>query len=107
MADADRFKFSHKELAEILARYLHLEDGLWGLYVRFGIAASNVGPDTQSLNPAAIVPVVEIGLQRMEEPSNLTIDLSTPRRQRSTGARAPGARKVRAKAKPRSVGRAR
>lgn len=68
--------FDFQELAEILARKAGVKKGHWGIYVRFGLAASNIGPDAKDMKPAAIVPVVEIGIQEFETPSNLTIDAS-------------------------------
>ena len=68
--------FDHKEVAAALIRHSDLHEGLWGLYVEFGLAAANVGsgPGTNDLNPAAIVPILKIGLQRFDKPSNLTAD---------------------------------
>lgn len=74
MAEASEFKFTYQEIAELMVRKLGLSEGLWGIQVRFGLAASNVGPGPHELAPAAIVPVLEIGLHRVNEPSNLTVD---------------------------------
>lgn len=74
MADAERFGFSHKEVVEALIKKQGLHSGVWGLYVEFGLAATNAGPDAQSLNPAAVVPILKIGLQAMKEESSLSVD---------------------------------
>lgn len=74
MAEAQIFKFTFEELADLMVRELHLSEGLWGLYMRFGIAAGNTGSGLEDLKPTAVVPVLEIGLQRFDEPSNLTVD---------------------------------
>ena len=52
-----------------------IKEGLWGLYVEFGLAAANIssGP-TGKLTPAAIVPVVNLGIQRFDKPNDLTVD---------------------------------
>jgi len=44
--------------------------------MEFGIVAGNIptGPSEQALLPAAIVPVVKIGIQRFDKPSSLTVD---------------------------------
>jgi len=36
--------------------------------------ASNVGPSEAALMPAAIIPVLEIGLQKFEKVTNLSVD---------------------------------
>lgn len=74
MAEARQIIFTYKELAEMMVRQLGISEGLWGIYIKFGIAALNAGPGPEELRPTAIVPVLEIGLQRFEEPSNLTVD---------------------------------
>jgi len=76
MPEMKQMTFSHKEVAEALIRYGNIHEGLWGLYVEFGLAAANIGsgPGTNDLNPAAIVPILKLGLQRFDKPSNLTAD---------------------------------
>ena len=79
MAEPQAFKFTYQELAALMVRELGLSEGLWGVYLKFGIAAGNVGSGPEDLRPTAIVPVLEVGLQRFSEPSNLTVDAAEPR----------------------------
>ena len=65
---------SHKKVAEALIKSQGIHDGIWGLFVRFGLSASNVGIDDTQLVPAAIIPVIEIGLQRFAKETNLSVD---------------------------------
>jgi hypothetical protein len=74
MAEAKQIGFSYQELAELMVRKAEVKEGLWGIYMKFGIAGVNVGQSPEDVSPAAIVPVLEIGLQRFEEPSRLTVD---------------------------------
>jgi hypothetical protein len=74
MAETTQFVFTYKEVVESLLKTQHIHEGIWGLYIEFGIAAANVGPDKESLKPAAIVPVVKIGLQKFEEENNLSVN---------------------------------
>lgn len=74
MAEAKQYTFSYREVAELMVQELGITEGLWGLYVKFGIAAANAGPDNENMKPTAIVPVLELGLQKFDEPSNLTVD---------------------------------
>jgi hypothetical protein len=76
MAEVKTYLFDFKEVAEALIKKQGIHEGLWGIYMEFGIAAGNIpaGPSQQVLLPAAIVPVVKIGIQRFDQPSSLTVD---------------------------------
>ena len=74
MPEATQIVFKHKELAELLVKAQGIHTGIWGLFIRFGIGASNIGPSDAELQPAAIVPVLEIGLQKFEKETNLSVD---------------------------------
>lgn len=74
MAEATQLVFSHKEVVTALLKAQGLHEGIWGLYMKFGIAGANVGPTPTELHPAAIVPVIEIGLQKFDEVNNLSVD---------------------------------
>lgn len=86
MAEAKQIIFSYQEVAKLMVQELGIEEGLWGLYVRFGIAAANAGPNNEDLRPTAIVPIMELGLQRFDEPSNLTVDAAELSKGRSPKA---------------------
>jgi hypothetical protein len=75
MPDAPQiYPFTHQELAEILIKHKNIHEGLWGIYVEFGIGATNIVQSPNDMLPAAIVPIVKLGLQRFPEPNNLTVD---------------------------------
>lgn len=75
MAEIKQIGFTHKEIVEALVRQQGLHDGIWGLYVEFGIQAANVNfQPGDDLLPAAIVPIVKIGLQRFNEVNALSVD---------------------------------
>jgi hypothetical protein len=76
MAEVRSYTFDYKEVAEALIKKQGIHEGLWGIYMEFGIVAGNIptGPSEQALLPAAIVPVVKIGIQRFDKPSSLTVD---------------------------------
>jgi hypothetical protein len=76
MAEADRISFTYKEVVEALLKTQSVHDGIWGLYVEFALAASNVGPSDEELKPAAIIPIIKIGIQRFEKENNLSFDAS-------------------------------
>jgi len=76
MSEANNYVFNHREIAEVLVKQQNLHEGLWGVYIEFGIAAANINqaPGEGSLLPAAIVPVMKIGIQRFPNENNLTVD---------------------------------
>lgn len=65
---------SYKQVAEALVKYHGIHEGIWGIFARFGLGASNVGPNENELSPAAIVPLVELGLQKFAKETNLSVD---------------------------------
>ncbi|MDO8752829.1 MAG: hypothetical protein Q7J80_02955 [Anaerolineales bacterium] len=75
MPDAPQiYQFTHQELAEILIKHKNIHEGLWGIYVEFGLGATNFGQGPNDILPAAIVPIIKLGLQKFTEPNNLTVD---------------------------------
>jgi hypothetical protein len=76
MAEAKQYSFGFKEITETLIKKQDIHEGLWGIYLKFGLGAANVADQSKEANltPAAIVPVLEIGIQRFDEPNNLTVD---------------------------------
>ncbi|MBI3015408.1 MAG: hypothetical protein HYY65_10185 [Candidatus Tectomicrobia bacterium] len=76
MAEVKQYVFSHKEVVEALVKKQGIHEGIWGLYVEFGIAAANVGPSEDQISPAAIVPIVKLGIQRFDQENNLSVDAS-------------------------------
>jgi len=73
MADAP-ITFTHKEMVELLVKAKGLHEGIWGLYVEFGLGAVNIGPNDDEVNPAAFVTIGKIGLQRFTKESSLSVD---------------------------------
>lgn len=74
MAEVKSFTFTYQEIVEALVKKQEIHDGLWGIYMEFGIAAANAGPSDENLLPTAIVPVVKVGIQRFDKPNSLTVD---------------------------------
>src|SRR4051794_29320964 len=91
MPEVRNITFSHEELAQILVREHDLHEGLWAIYLEFGLAAANINLVSEdNLTPAAIVPVVKIGIQRFDEPNSLTVDaaeVNPASKQRTTPAK--------------------
>ena len=76
MGDPNQFVFKLKELTEVMIRHQGLRDGLWGIFIEFGISATNI-PSGDELIPAAVVPIMKVGIQRFDAPNATTIDAAT------------------------------
>ena len=76
MAEINQYVFKYKEIAEALVKRLEINEGFWGIYMEFGIKGANIGPSDDELMPAALVPVVKMGLQRFESENSLSVDAS-------------------------------
>lgn len=75
MPETTNIDFEFKEIAELLVRNANLHEGIWGIEIRFGISGTNLRTAAgDDLTPVAIVPILKIGLQRFNEPNNLTVD---------------------------------
>lgn len=79
MPEADRYSYDLRELAALLVKEQDIQEGHWGIYVEFGLAAANVptgpeGPHGKTVTPAAINLVQKMGIQKFAEPNSLTVD---------------------------------
>lgn len=76
MAEANNYTFDFQELAEILVKQQGITEGLWGIYIEFGLGAANINtePGGKILRPAAINLVQKMGIQKFAEANNLTVD---------------------------------
>lgn len=81
MPEREKKTFAHREVAEILVTKADIHEGHWGLFIEFGLGAANIpvpGPGVDlALKPAAIVSVNTIGIQKFDEPNQLTVDAAT------------------------------
>ena len=84
--------FSLQDVAAMMVKSANITSGTWGIYVRFGLQAANMGQG-DDLFPVAIVPVVELGIQEME-PCNLTVDAAKVNKQRSKPVRKTTSKKA-------------
>lgn len=74
MPQAGNITFTYKEIVTLMVKAQDIHEGIWGLFVRFGLNAANIGEGEELLRPAAIVPVIELGLQKVEKENNLSVD---------------------------------
>lgn len=78
MGEVKNIEFGLKEVAEALVRFHGINEGFWGIAIKFGLQGINISskPSGGDLTPAAIVPILNIGLQKFDELNNLTVDAS-------------------------------
>lgn len=76
MPETSQLTFSFKEIATALIKAQNIHEGIWGLFVNFGLQATNIGPSDADLRPAAIIPVLAMGLQKFEKENSLSVDAS-------------------------------
>lgn len=99
MAELGQITFTHKEVVEALVKQQGVHEGIWGIYIKFGIKGVNMGSSPADVVPTAIIPVLQIGLQRFEEENNLSVDAAKvnperqPERQSKTTRRHPKSKK--------------
>ena len=60
MAEVNQYVFDFKEIVEALLKKQGIHEGIWGIYVEFGLGASNVGPTDEQLLPTAFVPIIDL-----------------------------------------------
>jgi hypothetical protein len=78
MAEQSQLLYSYTELAEILVKQAGIHSGHWMVFMRFGIGGANVPIENRGNQffPTAVVPVIELGIQKSPEPTPLTVDAS-------------------------------
>jgi len=74
MPEPNNITFSYAEAVTALIKAANIHDGIWALFVRFGLSATNIGESDAMLRPAAIIPIIEIGLQKADKESNIAVD---------------------------------
>ena len=76
MAESGQYVFTYKEVVEALIKKQGIHKGIWGLYVRFGLKALNIGSGGSDIRPTAVIPILELGLNRSDDENNISVDAS-------------------------------
>jgi len=74
MPETSQLTFSFKEIVTALIKAQGIHEGIWGLWVNFGLGANNVGPSESELKPTAMIPILQMGLQRFDKETSLSVD---------------------------------
>jgi hypothetical protein len=101
MPETKQIVFRHTEVVEALLKKEGIHEGIWGLYIRFGIKGANIGETALNVTPSAIVSILEIGLQRFEQETSIAVDAARVNPMPSLAARrSTGRTMARTKAEP-------
>ncbi len=83
MAEIGQYIFDYNEIVEALIKKQGIHEGIWALYIEFGIAAANLGaaqvgddaskPPTH-VTPTALIPIQKIGIVKTDQLSNISVD---------------------------------
>jgi hypothetical protein len=93
MPEATQLSFTHKEVVTALVKAHGIHEGIWGLYLKFGIQGANLGASADVVQPTAIIPVLTIGLQQFPKENNIAVDAAKVN-PRQTGAKQIGSGKT-------------
>jgi hypothetical protein len=74
MPETKQIGFDFKEIVTALLKAQDIHEGIWGLFVNFGLGATNAGPNENELRPTAMIPILQMGIQRFEKENNLSVD---------------------------------
>lgn len=74
MAEVNRYEFSYKEVATALIKQQDLHEGIWNVSLKFALGAIMGGPTAEQAVPTAMVPVVSIGLNKVDKEGNTAVD---------------------------------
>lgn len=74
MPETSQLTFSFKEVVTALLKSQNIHEGIWGLVIHFGLSANNIGPNENELRPAAVIPVLSLGLLKFDKETNLSVN---------------------------------
>lgn len=71
--NASAYKFTHKELVQLMLKEVGIHGGIWTLSVDFRLGAGSFGATPEEVAPTGFVSVEGIGLQRLDIPEGTPI----------------------------------
>ena len=74
MPETSQVTFTFKEVVTALLKEQGIHDGIWGLVVNFGLSANNLGASEGDLRPAAVIPILTLGIAKFDKETNLSVD---------------------------------
>ena len=75
MGEPENYFFDFKEVVELLDKKANIHSGIWAISFQFALGGANVSQSPgAAFHPAAIIPILKIGLQKVNEETNLSVD---------------------------------
>jgi hypothetical protein len=74
MAEVNRYEFNYAEVALALVKQQDIHEGIWAVAIKFGIGATLGGPSEAEAVPTAMVPVLSIGLTKVDKEGRNTVN---------------------------------
>ena len=76
MGEPQIITFTYKEIATVLLKHQGIHEGLWSLTAQFALQAgmTKVGPAEDDIVIAAIMPLMKVGIQKVDKPNPITVD---------------------------------
>ncbi len=76
MPEATQYQFTHEELTKMMLKHTGITEGHWQLLVNFKSGATNFKDGDHPMLPTFIVGISSIGLHRVAEPTDLSVDVA-------------------------------
>ncbi len=77
MAEATQIEYSLREVAELIVRDQGIKEGHWMILLKFAHTAANISLENKDdINPVVMTRVMAMGIQRVDEPSRISVDAS-------------------------------
>lgn len=82
-------RFSHKEVVIALLKEKNIHEGIWMLDAKFALIGAQVGltPDDKNIYPAAIIPLIDLGIAKTDKLNPLAVDAAVENPKPKTRAR--------------------
>ena len=74
MGEPEIIMFEYKEIVQALVKQQGIHEGIWGLTIKFGLQVGNIQMGEKDAVPGVIIPLVKMGIQRLDKASPLSVD---------------------------------
>ncbi len=74
MGEPEIIMFEYKEIVQALVKQQGIHEGIWGLTIKFGLQVGNIQMGEKYAVPGVIIPLVKMGIQRLDKASPLSVD---------------------------------
>jgi len=87
LSDPTPITFSYKEVVEALLKHKGIKDGVWRIWVEFGLGAANIAGPGGQISPTAFIPVKTLGIIPTGDINHLSVDAKSLRAATSSTSR--------------------